>query len=82
MFNVGGTNNSNNSSSSSSSLHGTSRNVEPTQGSSRISFPQSTSSSSSSVCTPLPDSEFEFPFCEDVNKYEKITKIGQGKSVI
>lgn len=65
MFNVGGTNHSN----SSSSLHG--RNIEPTPGSSK-SFQQSTSSA------PLLDSEFDFPFCEDVNKYEKIAKIGQG----
>lgn len=26
------------------------------------------------------DDDFDYPFCDDVSKYEKLTKIGQGES--
>lgn len=92
----GGTINSIDSSSSKNSLHNHLRNITGSTTSSNMpgnlhnptsnhqppsSQSSSSLTSSSNINGPLPDNEYEFPYCEDVNKYTKISKIGQGKCI-
>lgn len=46
----------------------------------QMKTPQNIGPSNATSSQAKIDDDFDYPFCDDVSKYEKLTKIGQGES--